>query len=38
MNLPTKFGSTWPSGFRKEDLKQTTLFLQKYINFKKIIQ
>jgi hypothetical protein len=26
MNIPTKFGSHWPSGFR-EDEKQTTHFL-----------
>jgi len=27
INIPTKFGSNWPYGFRKEDQKQTTPFL-----------
>ena len=28
MNIPTKFGSNWPSGFREEDSKLTTPILK----------
>jgi hypothetical protein len=27
MNIPTKFGSNWPSGSKEEEKKQTTPYL-----------